>query len=262
MFGRKIFGRKQSQSEQSPEQTSSSETRPGHDHVLALLRREEQAKPFQRAQVAGHVLCDFASRLLTQPDKGARIEDVLALLASVGGFSCLIAAFAERSRPDYRASENDLVSATTADGRSWYMGNLPNHYLIESNQALLSIALGAVQMHGGTPSMGAVHEVMRHVASQLGCNDFGAPRVTEAHLPVMPAPRWVENGWTKLVEALDTYEVQVAQRPATFGYALAELIGKGKDVLSPDLAGQIAVECAIAAAKIDPAPILSQQGQI
>ena len=174
------------------------------------------------------------------------MEDVLAILASAGGFSCLLAALSDPS------PEAQLTVITGKDGHSYFFGDIPNRYLIESQLGLLNLAMGAAQGCGGKVSLDMVYQTMRHVASTVGGENFGAPRLPEENRPGDLPFNYVRFLWPKILDALKLYEVQPTQWPATIGMALSRAIEAGKDIIDPTLAARVVIECAVPMAKIDP----------
>lgn len=187
-------------------------------------------------------------------DRGVRMEDLLAILASTGGFSCLVAALSEVGRNPLTG--NSLTIVTGKDQHRYFFGDLPNRYLIESEFALLSLALGAAQACGGTVSLDMVHQAMRHVAGTVGGESFGQPQLPAEHRPGDLPFNYVKFLWPRVLEALKLYEVSPTQAPIALGFALQRAIEAGKDAIDPTLAARIAIECAVPMAKVDPKRIV------
>lgn len=256
---RPTFGRKMpasgtpSQSQPPPPGGGGTQHPPGHEHVLAHIRKLESENPRARSSVAGGVIFDFVYRMVKN-DRGVRIEDLLAVLASVGGFSCIVAALADFDGQSI-ALGSGITIAEGKDGYRYFFGDCPNRYLIESQYSLLSLALGAAQAAGGKVALAMVHDTMSHVAKSIGGSDFGKPGLPDAHMPGDLPINYVRVLWPKILEALDLYEVRPDQRPEAIGMALYKAIDVGKSAIDPALAAKIAIECAVPAAKIDPARV-------
>ena len=222
----------------------------GHRHVLELLDREEAEKPLQRAQMGGMVLFDLALKVMNC-ERGVHIESLVAALASCGGAACLDAAFA-----DARASGKSLQDAgfhvvEGKDGRTYYYSDQSNSYLLESQYALLSLALGAAQQHGAPVTIEMLKDAAAHAARTVGGPGFGVPRkIDGGQVPDLPA-NWVKAFRTVFSDALTQYEVPPQQRPAAFGFALHRAIDAGKQAADPYLLAQVAVECAVPMAKVE-----------
>lgn len=224
----------------------------GHRHVLEHLECEEAENPQQRAQLAGKVVFDFVCQMV-QSDRGIRIEDLIAVLASNGGYACIEAAMDRLRELGQTPKEAGMLDVGAKDGSVYYFGDLPNRFLCESELALLSLALGMAQHCGGAVSLEMIHDCMKRTAASIGGPAFGMPVVPEGHLPGDLPINYVTHIWPEIRKALETYEVPPQQRPATLGFALQRAIDAGKAALDPGMAARIAVECAVPMAKLDPA---------
>jgi hypothetical protein len=217
--------------------------------LLKYLNHAEAEQPLIRQTTAGGVLFDMVRSMVTV-DGRARVEDLLAILASAGGFSCVAVALSDIS--ETTGKEDDLIAIEGADGYRYYFGNLPNFYLAEDKYSLLGLVLGEAQVCGGAVSWDEVMQTMRHVAGTVGGIEFGKPRLPAEHLPGDLPYNFVYHLWPKILELLNAYEVPLKQWPVTIGFALQRTIEAAKDVIDPALAARIAIECAVPMSKIDP----------
>jgi hypothetical protein len=244
IFGR-IFGGKKAAAPHDP----------GHEVVLRHLRALDATEPVQRLQVGGMIVFDLVHRMVASatPEKGARIEDILAILGSVGGYSCIVGVLDRLARSGAKATGNQLLVATGTDGNKYFFGDLAHQALLETHLSLLSLTLGAAQSHGGQVSLEKVHDVMRHVAETVGSADFGTTRIADPHRPGDLPFNYIKVLAPKIFDALDLYEVPTDKRASAIGFAIQRAIDGSKDVLDPTIAADIVTECAVPAAKFDPA---------
>lgn len=219
---------------------------PGHQAVLRHLSEKEKQEPGIREQVAGGVLFDFACQLL-QTDRGVRIEDLLAMLASVGGQQCLAPILAA-APPQATLEQIGLMGVQGNDGRLYLFGDPPNRLLVESADSLLSLAFGAAQALGAPVTVEMIHDEMRKVASRVGGPEFEALDLPQQHMVDRPS-EWARMFTPKIVEALDAYEVPPMRRATAIGYALQKAMNAGKESLAPLLAAQIVLQCATRSSK-------------
>ena len=245
-----IFGRKKAA---APSPSPSERGGPGHDAVLRHLRQLDATEPERRLQMGGMVVFNLVYRMVATPEKGARIEDLLAVLGSVGGYSCIVGVLDGIARGGAAPTGHQLVVTSGADGNHYYFGDLPNQALLESHLSLLSLTLGAAQSNGGQVSLDKVHDVMRHVAGTVGRADFGTPRIAEPHRPGDLPFNYIKFLAARIFDALDLYEVPTDKRASAIGFAVQRAIDGSKDVLDPTIAADIVTECAVPAAKFDPA---------
>jgi hypothetical protein len=225
----------------------------GHEAVLRLLdEKEQQGDEVTRLQVAGRALFGGVTNMISRPDRGARIDDLLGILGATGGFACIVGALHSASRAG-EVDEHSLAIATAKDGRKYYFGNLPNRQLMEDRLSLLSLTLGAAQAAGAVATFDSVHEVVKRTASTVGTPDFGTPDLPNEHRPGDSFDQYVRYLWPKVCEALDLYKVNPEGRASAIGFAIQSAIDAGKSVLDPATAAQIVIEYAVPAAKLDPA---------
>src|SRR5262245_47833022 len=92
---------------------------PGHRAVLNRLRTLDATQPEARLQLAGTVVFDFVYQMV-KGERGARIEDFLAILGSVGGHACLVGALDTVARSGGKPAENQLVAMEGKDGNRYY----------------------------------------------------------------------------------------------------------------------------------------------
>jgi hypothetical protein len=243
-----MFGRRTSPPAQ---QSGGASDEPGHAHVLALLDREEQEKPLQRVQLTGRILFDLACRTVSD-DKGVRMENLLALLASVGGQQCIAPLLETIAAQGKSPQDFGLMVAQGADGRSYYFGDAPNKFLVESPHSLISLAFGAAQECGAPVTMDMIHAEMKAVAAAVGTGDrffeFDLPEQNRIDSPA----NWAAHFTPRFVEACDLYRVPPLQRATAFGVAIHQAITTGKEAIDPLIAARIVLGCAIRSAKIDP----------
>jgi hypothetical protein len=225
----------------------------GHQAVLNHLRNIEAEEPFARPQFVGKILFDMVCNMVAEEGR-VRVEDVFAILASVGGFSCVFSAL--YGNHTTRIGETDIVAVTDVNGRLYYFGDLPNQYLLEDRYSLLSLVLGAAQGCGGNISMDMVYQTMKHVADTAGKEEFGKPVLPPDHLPVDLPFNFVRHIWPHISEALNLYEVPLEKQPAAIGFALQRAIEAFKDIIAPTLAAQLVIECSVPMAKINPEEIV------
>jgi hypothetical protein len=139
-----IFGKKPAAPPPPSPPSEDPKDHPGHRAVLNRLRTLDATQPEARLQLAGDVLFDLVYQLV-KGERGARIEDFLAILGSVGGHACIVGALDTVARSSGKPTENQLVVVGGKDGNRYYFGDLPNEALLESRLSLLSLTLGAAQ---------------------------------------------------------------------------------------------------------------------
>ncbi|PCD04226.1 hypothetical protein COC42_08035 [Sphingomonas spermidinifaciens] len=194
----------------------------------------------------------MACKTLNQEGTGIRIENLLALLASVGGQQCLLPILAMLGGEGRPLKDVGMVQAKTEDGNVYFFGDASNRLLVESELSLISLAFGAARDCGAPVSMEMIHAEMQHVASSIG-DDEALFRLDlpESHAVDSPL-NWAAHFSPMFVEACDLYRLPPMERAAAFGFALQRAIIEGKDAIDPMIAARIILSCAMRTSKIDP----------
>jgi hypothetical protein len=244
-----LFGRKKSTPPPgaSGDAGEDDKTHPGHQAVLRHLAEKEGEDPGIRERLAGTVLFDLAYQLL-QDDRGVRIENLLAMLASVGGQQCIAPIIAGAPKGTMM-EQLGLMVVQGNDGRVYLFGDPPNRLLIESQDSLLSLAFGAAQALGAPVTMDMIVAEMKTVASRVGGSEFEALDLPAEHSVDRPT-EWARVFTPKIVEALDLYDVPPMRRATAIGYALQKAIDAGKANIEPLLSAKIVLQCATRTSKL------------
>lgn len=220
---------------------------PGHQAVLRHLLEKEITEPGVRERLAGSIVFDLAYDIM-KDERGVRIENMLAMLASVGGQQC-IAPIIAGATPNATMEQLGLTVVRGNDGKLYFFGDPPNRLLIESQESLLSLAFGAAQALGAPVTMDMIFEEMRVVATRVGGPDFETLDLPEQHKVDRPT-EWVRVFTPNIVKALDLYDVPPMRRATAIGYAIQKAMEAGKANLDPMLSAKIVLQCAARTAKI------------
>jgi hypothetical protein len=243
-----VFGRKRVSPPTGPASPFDEEKQqPGHQAVLRHLREKEKTEPGLRERLAGGIVFDIAYELL-KDERGVRIENLLAVLASVGGQEC-IAPIIEGAADDVTMEQLGLTVVKGNDGRVYFFGDPPNRLLVESADSLLGLAFGAAHALGAAVTMEMIGEEMGTVASRIGGPDFETLDLPPERMVDRPT-EWARVFRAKLATHLDFYEVPPMRRATAFGYALQKAIDAGKQALDPLMAARIVLLCATRTAKV------------
>lgn len=255
-----MFGRRKTPPPPPPPQQPHGEE-PGHAAVLAMLDREEAEKPLQRAQLTGRILFDLVCQIVAD-ERGVRIENLLAVLASVGGQQCIAPLLDKLAQDGKTPQEVGMVVADATDGHRYYFGDLPNRFLIESQTSLLSLALGAAQSIGADVSMKMVTDEMGKVAELVGHGDaffeLDLPDRNSTDSPL----NWAAVFGEKLVEACDKYRMPPLERHIAIGFAIQRALDAGKQGIDSNVATSLVLQAATRMAKVDPARVAKRRGEM
>ncbi|MCL2715736.1 MAG: hypothetical protein FWD68_14420 [Alphaproteobacteria bacterium] len=230
---------------------------PDHRPMPGRLLPEGAEQALARPHVVGRILFDMVRNILARNNR-VRMEDLLAILASNGGYSCLLAALSDLSvmepPPGPGPGIPRMVVVTHNNGHNYYFNELANFYLLKSEFSFLRLALGAAQHCDADIPFEMIQETIGHVAKTIGSDseDFGVPRLPDEHLPGGLPINYVRILWPKFLDVLNSHEVPPTQWPIALGFALSHVIEAGRGAIDPTLAARITLECAIPMAKVDP----------
>lgn len=242
-----VFGRKGVSNPPAPPPASPED---GRAWVDGLFKRDERPGSMGYAQALGQRLFDDAYQAMKN-DRGVRIEDMAAMLASVGGHLCLtgvLDALKQERRPP---EDVGIVMVRGNDGNIFYYGDAPNWLLCEAPQSLISLVFGAAHQHGAPVSIDMLHDEMRLIAQRVGTPEFlelGLPQEHHVDSPIS----WARHFTPFVINSIKRGGTPDLWAPVVIGFALQQAVDHGKEALDPMMVARIALACALRAAKIDP----------
>ena len=122
------FGRKDKEDSDGEERKN----HPGHQAVLRHLAEKEKDDPLIRPQVTAGIVFDLYVRILGADGGRVRIEDLIAALASIGGYLCLLGVMIQLKVKGMTLQEIGMVDVLGKDGHHYFFGDQPNRLLLES----------------------------------------------------------------------------------------------------------------------------------
>jgi len=197
---------------------------------------------------------ELVSRLISALEKKegkVHIESLLAIVGSLGGYSCH-AAIREAFVDTGKLVENQAFTViTTKNGSKYYFGDLVNQYLAGSELCFWTLVGGEAQELGAT-SFPDLNEIFKRTASTVGSDKFGVVLITKQHLPPERPIVYVRSLWVKACKIVDKFCDSPTQRPILFALAAQQVMSMGKDIISPEIAVSLLIECAVPMSKIGP----------
>jgi hypothetical protein len=258
MFGKKGLG---AQPPRAPQD--------GYAYVDAHLARTMEPGSLGFAHAIGQKVFDSAYHAL-KDERGVRIENIVAMLASVAGQFCLVAVLEALREEGRQPTDIGMVTVAGADGHTYYFGDAPNRLLCEAEHSFVSLVFGAAHQHGGQVSLEMMRAEIGLVARRVGSSDFMALDLPAAHQVDSPL-NWA-RAFTGFVVAeagkqfreviaekmgrapTDLGALQVPQflMPRIVGFAVQQAIDVGHRSLDPTMLARIAMLCSLRSAKLDP----------
>lgn len=190
---------------------------------------------------------------LMKTDRGARIEDMAAMLGSVGGALCLAVVLERLEEARLTPQDIGMVMMRGDDGRTYYFGDAPNWLLCEAPYSLVSLLFGAAHGVGAPVSIDMLHDEMRVTAARAGKPDFLSlelPPEQEVDSPI----NWARTFLPFVRQSVMGGLAPGVRLPIVVGFALQQAIDVGRRSLDPMTIATIAMKCALRASKLDLRP--------
>lgn len=184
-------------------------------------------------------------------EKGVHFESFLTVLGALAGFSCQVSVCEQQRAGTLSLPAGKAAWAVTqaADGRKYYFGDALNQPLVEGPLSIWKLTTGIVQHLGA--AVPDVAEIFKHVASSVGSDGFGVPRIPADHRPGDLPINYLKIIWPDILPLVRQVSENPVDWPIVFGLAIQDGILRGKDMISPTLSASIVMECAIPMSKVD-----------
>ncbi|GLR47370.1 hypothetical protein [Sphingomonas astaxanthinifaciens] len=243
----------------------------GREWVDKYLAQTDRPGSAGFAEALGHALFDASYRMM-KDERAVQIEAVVAMLASVGGYFCILPVLNALKEAGMAPADIGMLTIQGADGATYHFGDAPNRLLCEHQLSVVSLVFGAAQEHGGKVSMELIHAEMSHVASLVGSPDFMTLDLP-ATITVDSPRNWLKVALPFVRKAIaDAFVTDlrrqgmpeamlVGAEPPLFmlhrivGFALQQAIDVGHQALDATTLARIALQCAVRTAKLDPAAL-------
>lgn len=185
--------------------------------------------------------------------KGVHVETALTALGSLAGFSCQMAIREDFVKSGKITLEQAFTTVGTADGQTYYMGDLLNEGLVATRKGNLSVwGIVAAAPHHLGKDLPDLMPIFKRTGATLGSDDFGVPDLPKRHMPDQMPIELLQKFWNVTRNQLVLAELAPSQWPYVISQAAQQLIMDGKDVLDPSLAARIVMEAAVPMSKVSP----------
>jgi hypothetical protein len=207
---------------------------------------------YDSGQVAGKIL-DLVLGETAEPE-GIHVETVLTALGALAGFSAQMAIREDFVKSGKISAEKAFNVVTTADGSTWYFGDVLNEGLVSTRQGSLAVwsLVGGAAQQLGAKDLPDLKDIFAHVSRTVGGTDFGVPRLPPEHMPQQPPFELLEKFWNPVRNFMATSVGSPSHWPLVLGYAAQLAIKRAKGLVDPGMAARIVMEAAIPMSKVDP----------
>jgi hypothetical protein len=216
--------------------------------LLERVRELTPEEPLAGARIGGK---ELAARLIAamSVNEEAHVPSLMCAAGALAGYSCQAAvrAINRICGLDERAN---MQIVQTADGECFYFGDLLNKYLAEGEICVWSLVAGGAQSCGCT-DYPDLESIFRHVASTVGTESFGMPRICKIHRAEELPRAYLERIWPQLSPMVSRFCTNPAHWPMMHGLAIQDLFVQTQHLLEPRVSLQIIMEAAIPMSKVD-----------
>jgi hypothetical protein len=244
---------------------SAANDRPRADHkVEPSVAADESVEPRAAASDAdGELANDLIDWLQVELRRGRDIqqEAVLCALGALAGYAAQQAIREALVKTGKLTLDQAFAVIETRSGEVFFFGELLNAVIVAKDGGRDNGGNGAghasiwrIVSEGGFDA-GAINlpdvtDIIKHCAATVGRDEFGIPRVPDAHMPNLLPREAVSRFWPAARRKLAGKEPM--SWPLQLAMAARSLIVSLKHAVRPDIAVQIVMEAAVPMSKIDP----------
>ena len=178
------------------------------------------------------------------------VETLLSALGACAGFGCQVAV-REAIKAGRLDPKGALMVVETEDGGTYFFGDQINQPLLEAPVSVWRLIAGAAQ-HAGATEIPDIIEIVRHVTSSIGGDQFGVLRAPPQNQPHQPMLKALQGSWRTAYATILAMEGDPIMTGWYFAGAAQRVIVQARDIIDPALAYRIVMESAVMMAKVDP----------
>lgn len=214
----------------------------------------DHAVPVGRDDLAEELLAWLRGEL--RRGREAQPESVLCALGALAGYAAQQAIREVLVKPGKMTLDQAFVVIETRSGEVFFFGDLLNEIIVDRHgfrgdgHASIWKVVSAGGHEAGAINLPDVTDVIKHCAATVGHEEFGLPRVPDAHMPDILPREAVSRFWAAARRKMAGTEPM--SWPLHLATAAHTLIVALKDAIRPDIAVQIVMEAAVPMSKIDP----------
>jgi hypothetical protein len=213
-------------------------------------------KRFNSETVATQIT-DIVVAELDEPGRGINIETALTALGALAGFSAQMAIREYFIKAGKITEEKAFATVKTKDGSTYFFGDLLNEPLITTQKDQHSVwnFVGGAAQGLGAKELPDLRDIFSHVASTVGSDKFGVPRLPASNMPHATPFDLLNKFWNPIRNHLAISTDTPGSWPYVLGQATQILMIRAKGVIDPALAAKVVMEAAIPMSKCDPASV-------
>ena len=224
----------------------------GPDAPVDALQRSQSDLAEQGADILRRLMISHYT-----DDDGIHLETVLSAAAACAGYQAQRAGLwlIATDQPEARAFP-DVNEVTTAGGDMFVVSELVNQLLAsdaDPDRLTVLKLVAAGGMRAGGTRLPDVTEIATRTAAAFDNENYPPLSVPPEHVPEENARVALQRWWpvvTKIFSVDEFRQVDPLDRMFALSLMTGRLIEAGKDAVDPDIATQLAMETAVAMAKV------------
>jgi hypothetical protein len=183
-------------------------------------------------------------------------ESVLCALGALAGYAAQQAIRESLVKPGKLTLDQAFVVIETRSGEVFFFGDLLNEIIVDRHglrgdgHASIWKVVSEAGYEAGAINLPDVTDAIKHCAATVGHEEFGIPRVPDAHMPDILPREAVSRFWAAARRKMAGTEPM--SWPLHLAMAAHKLIVAARSTVRPDIAVQIVMEAAVPMSKIDP----------
>jgi hypothetical protein len=215
---------------------------------------DDHAVPVASDELAHELLAWLQGEL--RRGKNPQHETVLCALGALAGYAAQQAIRETLVKPGKLTLDQAFAVIETRSGEVFFFGDLLNEIIVDKHglRGEGSASIWKIVAEGGyeagAMNLPDVTDMIKHCAATAGHEEFGIPRVPDAHMPELLPREALSRFWPAARRKLASTEPM--SWPLHLAMAARVLIVDLKGAIRPDIAVGIVMEAAVSMSKIDP----------
>lgn len=239
---------------------------PEHPDVRVLIQAIAERRgsdPLICEKTAGdEMLRVLTSAMARQDARGVHAETLIAALAGLAGYACLVSARALAAmlsgasgplarRVDDAPDRLAIDEAVGMDGQIYASGRAIDRPLFQDRLSVWNVILSTASAYG-VKALPEADELLAHVAASVGTGEFGRPRLAPGGYPPREPPAaFVRAFWLVLLPKAKLFCPLPEQWPVLYAFATQQAIALCREAVPPEIAMRLALESAVPMSRLE-----------
>jgi hypothetical protein len=228
------------------------------DGIELSFASPEQAAPAASSDAGNELAHELIGWLQGELRRGRDLqqESVLCALGALAGYAAQQAIREALVKTGKLTLDQAFAVIETRSGEVFFFGELLGAVIVakDGNAGGGHASIWKIVSEGGRDA-GAINlpdviDIIKHCAATVGRDEFGIPRLADAHMPDILPREAVSRFWPAARRRLAGQDPM--SWPLQLALAARALIVSVKHAVRPDIAVQIVMEAAVPMSKIDP----------